>query len=82
MAKKIIDKKVEQEVKKTDSGIYVVENTEKTREPYYVVENAKDEYKVVNQYGEMMRMYVKGPGCDDPKESAEMYAKKLSSQFK
>lgn len=50
----------------------------KLKKEFRIKEVAKGEYGVLNGMGKVIRVYKKQDGCNDPKKSAESYAKKLA----
>ena len=73
--------RIKQSVDTTESGIHVIKNEMEIQEPYFVKEVSEEQYEVRNGEGEIFRTYIKQPGCDDPKEAAESFAKKMSIRW-
>lgn len=46
----------------------------------YGVKKTEEGYAVVTAEGDVVRVYVKEEGCEDPKDSAISYAKKLAAK--
>lgn len=51
-----------------------------TNKAYSVKKLKEGSYAVVSKTGEVVRTYQEEEGCEDPKSSAIMYAKKLSAK--
>ena len=73
--------KIENTIEKTKSGILVPKTQVKEKQPFFVKELSKNEFAVVDGNGNTQRVYIKEPGCEDPKDSAESYARKLSQRW-
>lgn len=68
---------------KTDSGLIVPVVRTLVQEPFYVKEiSEKRVYAVVDGNGKEERVYNYDDGIENPKECAEMYARKLSNTWR
>lgn len=56
------------------------EGEELTATGKFGVKKTKEGYAVINPEGSVVREYVEEKGCEDPKESAISFAKKLASK--
>jgi len=74
--------KAEMKMEQNENGLYVPRTEMQVKEQHFVKKISSDEFAVVKGNGEVVRVYVKEKGCEDPKAAAESYAAKLSTQFK
>ena len=76
-----LEVKKEKTVSKTDSGLYKVEEKITSKRPHFVKKIDSESFAVVTELGETVRVYTKQKGCEDPEESAKMFAKKMSLRW-
>jgi len=69
------------EPKETESGIVTVEAKIEKQIKHRAEEGGKDTYIVANELGEVVRIYKKSEGCDDPKSAAESFALKMGLKW-
>lgn len=76
-----VEVKRERTVGKTDSGLYKVEEKITSKRPHFVKKIDSESFAVVTELGEIVRVYTKQKGCEDPEGSAKMFAKKMSLRW-
>lgn len=72
--------RVKLSAEKTEGGLIVPKTITEVKQPFFVKELSKDEFAVVDENGKVERVYTEKLH-ENPKELAEMYAKKMSDRW-